>query len=75
MESNALKKSTNKSVTSRFFARTTMIWLIVRIYEVEEAEFQLHSLNLAPGGIGLHVNAGKTEYMCKETSLFEMEVF
>ena len=28
------------------------------------AESQLHSLERAAGGIGLHVNADKTEYMC-----------
>ena len=28
------------------------------------AEFQLHSLERAAAGIGLHVNAHKTEYMC-----------
>ena len=29
-----------------------------------QAETQLHSLGRAAGGIGLHVNADKTEYMC-----------
>ena len=29
-----------------------------------QAEFLLHCLEKAAGGIGLHVNAGKTEYMC-----------
>ena len=29
-----------------------------------QAESQLHSLELAAGGIGLHVNTDKTEYMC-----------
>ena len=29
-----------------------------------QAEFLLHSLERAAGGIGLHVNADKTEYMC-----------
>ena len=29
-----------------------------------EAETQLHSLERAAAGIGLHVNADKTEYMC-----------
>ena len=29
-----------------------------------EAEFLLHSLEWAAGGVGLHVNADKTEYMC-----------
>ena len=29
-----------------------------------QAESLLHSLERAPGGIGLHVNADKTEYMC-----------
>ena len=28
------------------------------------AEFLLHSLEQAAGGIGLHVNTDKTEYMC-----------
>ena len=29
-----------------------------------QAETMLHSLEQAAGGIGLHVNADKTEYMC-----------
>ena len=29
-----------------------------------QVESQLHSLKQADGGIGLHVNADKTEYMC-----------
>ena len=29
-----------------------------------QAESLLHSLEQAAGGIGLHVNANKTEYMC-----------
>ena len=29
-----------------------------------QAEYLLHSLERAPGGIGLHFNANKTEYMC-----------
>ena len=29
-----------------------------------QAESQLHSLERAAAGIGLHVNANKTEYMC-----------
>ena len=29
-----------------------------------QAESLLHSLERAPGGIGFHVNADKTEYMC-----------
>ena len=29
-----------------------------------QAETQLHSLERAAAGIGLHVNADKTEYMC-----------
>ena len=29
-----------------------------------QAESLLHNLEQAAGGIGLHVNAGKTEYMC-----------
>ena len=29
-----------------------------------QAEFLLHSLEQAAGGIGLHVNTNKTEYMC-----------
>ena len=39
-----------------------------------QAEFQLHSLEQTASGIGIHVNADKTGYMCfnkkkKETSL------
>ena len=30
----------------------------------DQAEIQLHSLEQAAAGIGLHVNAHKTEYMC-----------
>ena len=29
-----------------------------------QAEFLLHSLEQAPGGIGLYINADKTEFMC-----------
>ena len=29
-----------------------------------QAQSMLHSLERAAGGIGLHVNANKTEYMC-----------
>ena len=33
-------------------------------YTSNQAETQLHSLEWAAAGIGLHVNAQKTEYMC-----------
>ena len=33
-------------------------------YSPAQAESLLHSLEQAAGGIGLHVNAEKTEYMC-----------
>ena len=32
--------------------------------DIAQAETLLHSLERAAGGIGLHVNADKTEYMC-----------
>ena len=40
MESNALEKSTNKSVALSFFAQTSKIWQIVRIYDVVDQFLQ-----------------------------------
>ena len=41
-------------------------WLMHRVSGkyLPQAETLLHSMDKAPGGIDLHVNADKTEYMC-----------
>ena len=38
--------------------------IVVLANTPNQAKSQLHSLELASGGIGLHVNADKMEYMC-----------
>ena len=38
--------------------------MMMMIYLYNQAETLLHSLEQATAGIGLHVNAFKTEYMC-----------
>ena len=41
-----------------------MNYLIISKNTPDKAELLLHSLERAAGGIGLHVNADKKEYMC-----------
>ena len=38
--------------------------IAIRAYTSNQPETPLHSLERAAAGIGLHVNAHKTEYMC-----------
>ena len=50
----------NKSITDADYADDTAILANT----LNQAEILLHSLEQAAAGIGLHVNAHKTEYMC-----------
>ena len=67
MKENGFKQAKEKS--RRYPAQTTTdvdyandIALLANT--PAQAEFRLHSLEWAAGGIGLHVNTDKTEYMC-----------
>ena len=67
MKENGFKLAKERSI--RYIAQTTMdadyaddIALLVN--STTQAKSLLHSLEQAAGGIGIHVNADKTEYAC-----------
>ena len=53
-----------KKRSRRYPAKTIIDAIAILANTPNQAETQLHSLEWAATGIGLHVNAHKTEYMC-----------
>ena len=60
LRANKKKKVPRKTITDTDYADEIAILANMP----NQAETQLHSLERAAAGIGLHVNAHKTEYMC-----------
>ena len=60
-----LAKERNRRYPAKTIMNADYIDDIVLLVNIPtQPKSQLHSLELAAGGIGLHVNADKTEYMC-----------